>query len=135
MVRLLLQSLVLTVGALLVMNGHASGGVIFASSILSARAFGPVELVIGNWRTLVAARDSWKRLEASLPQLAEDRPLMPLRAPRRALSVEDLTLSPAGSEERTVFNISFLAQAGEAIAVLGPSGCGKSTLVRGLVGI
>ncbi|WP_150290567.1 type I secretion system permease/ATPase [Sphingobium estronivorans] len=135
MVRLLLQSLVLTVGALLVMNGYASGGVIFASSILSARAFGPVELVIGNWRTLVSARDSWKRLEESLPQLGLERPLMPLRAPHRALSVEDLTLSPAGSDERTVFNVSFLAQAGEAIAVLGPSGCGKSTLVRGLVGI
>lgn len=135
MVRLLLQSLVLTVGALLVMNGDASGGVIFASSILSARALGPVELVIGNWRGLVAARDSWTRLQESLSLIDQDRTVLALRPPRRALSVEDLSLNPAGSNERTVFNLSFLVQAGEAIAVLGPSGCGKSTLVRGIVGI
>ncbi len=135
MVRLLLQSLVLTVGALLVMNGEASGGVIFASSILSARAFGPVELVIGNWRGLVAARDSWRRLEESLPAVMIRRPLLALRPPRRGLSVEDLSLCPPGSDQRTVLNVSFLTQAGEAVAILGPSGCGKSTLVRGLVGI
>lgn len=135
MVRLLLQSLVLTVGALLVMSGRASGGVIFASSILSARAFGPVELVIGNWRGLVAARDSWRRLEEALPALMVTRELLSLRPPRRALSVEDLSLCPAGSDQRTVFNASFLVLAGEAVAVLGPSGCGKSTLVRGLVGV
>lgn len=135
MVRLLLQSLVLTVGALLVMNGQASGGVIFASSILSARAFGPVELVIGNWKGLVAARDSWKRLETWLPSVMWRREPMSLRPPSRSISVENLSLAPAGSDQRTVTGVSFLAKAGEAVAILGPSGCGKSTLVRGIVGI
>ncbi|KAA9013023.1 type I secretion system permease/ATPase [Sphingobium limneticum] len=135
MVRLLLQSLVLTVGALLVMNGQASGGVIFASSILSARAFGPVELVIGNWKGLVAARDSWTRLQSWLPSVMGQRAPLSLKPPLLSLSVENLSLAPAGSDERTVTGVTFLAKAGEAVAVLGPSGCGKSTLVRGLAGI
>ena len=36
--RMVLQSLILTIGALLVIGGHASGGVILASSVLSGRA-------------------------------------------------------------------------------------------------
>lgn len=135
MFRLLLQSVVLTVGALLVMSGKASGGVIFASSILSARALAPVETVIANWRNFIAARQSWARLKELLNGLPDTAPHQTLPAPRRALSVEDLTLRPVGSTDATVHNVSFLAQAGEAIAVLGPSGCGKSTLVRGIVGI
>src|SRR3546814_6136057 len=68
--RMLLQSLVLTAGALLVIERKATGGVIFASSILGSRALAPVEQAIGNWRGLVAARQRWHRL---------DGPLAPLR--------------------------------------------------------
>src|SRR3546814_6325054 len=61
--RMLLQSLVLTAGALLVIEGKATGGVIFASSIPGSRALAPVEQAIGNWRGLVAARQSWRSEE------------------------------------------------------------------------
>src|SRR3546814_5467879 len=72
--RMLLQSLVLTAGALLVIEGKATGGVIFASSILGSRALAPVEQAIGNWRGLVAARQSWHRLEGHLATLRQDLP-------------------------------------------------------------
>jgi ATP-binding cassette subfamily C protein len=134
--RMLLQSIVLSVGALLVLSGKASGGVIFASSILSSRALAPIELVIANWRGFVGARQSWFRLIHAFEVNDKDtEPKLPLPSPSRQLSIEGLTLVPAGGSVATVRNVSMIAFAGEAIAVLGPSGCGKSTLLRGLAGI
>ena len=46
--RIALQSVVLGVGAYLVIFGEASAGIIIASSIISARALAPVDTAIGN---------------------------------------------------------------------------------------
>src|SRR5262249_30675782 len=60
--RMMLQSGVLAVGAYLVIYQMATPGIIIAGSILSARALAPVDLAIANWRAFVGARQAWKRL-------------------------------------------------------------------------
>src|SRR5664280_3615579 len=60
--RMVLQSGVLAVGAYLVINQEATAGIIIAGSILSARALAPVDLAIAHWKGFVAARQSWHRL-------------------------------------------------------------------------
>ena len=67
--RFFLQSALLAVGAWLVINQQATAGVIIAGSILGARALAPVDLAIGNWRSFVAARQSWQRLSHLLERL------------------------------------------------------------------
>src|SRR6202035_4034031 len=52
--RMMLQSSVLGVGAYLVIHQEATGGIIIAGSILSARALAPVDLAIAHWRGFVA---------------------------------------------------------------------------------
>ncbi|MCT2398382.1 type I secretion system permease/ATPase [Novosphingobium mangrovi (ex Huang et al. 2023)] len=133
--RQFLQSAVLTVGALLVIRGEASGGIIFASSILSARALGPVDQAIANWRGFAGARDAWRRLNTLIARLPDHAEITQLPAPKNELTVEALTLGPPALGMPTLRNISFSLSAGDGIGIIGPSGSGKSTLARALTGI
>ena len=135
MLRMALQSGVLTVGALLVMEQQASGGVIFASSILSSRALAPVEGVIANWRGFVGARQAWARLKKLIVMMPRNSATDILPPPHENITAEKLSLGPPGTGRTTVQDVSFGLRAGQSMAILGPSGCGKSTLVRGLTGI
>src|SRR5207245_1098144 len=67
--RMMLQSAVLAVGAYLVIHQEATAGIIIAGSILSARALAPVDLAIAHWKGFVAARQSWHRLSKLLQQM------------------------------------------------------------------
>lgn len=134
--RTLLQSIILTVGAMLVIDGKASGGVIFASSILTARALAPVDQAIANWRQLAAARLGWNRLcelLATTPQPQENATRLP--APQLMLQVGQLFVTPPGGTERTVKGVDFSLKAGDGLAIIGPSAAGKSSLVRALLGL
>src|SRR5690606_27116783 len=64
--RLFVQSLILTVGALLVIEGQASGGIIIAASVLAGRALAPIDQAIANWRGLQSAFAGWQRIVAAL---------------------------------------------------------------------
>jgi ATP-binding cassette subfamily C protein len=134
-VRLGLQSSVLATGALLVIQGEATGGIMIASSILLARALAPVELAIANWKGFVAARQSWSRLRIFLLRSPQKRPSIRLPPPLREISVDFVSLAAPGGERLLLRDINFSLSAGQVLAVVGPSGAGKSSLARALVGV
>ncbi len=134
--RLVLQSSILTVGALLVINDRASAGIIFAASILVGRALAPADQLIANWRGLAAARDGLARIFALLSEVRPDtavRTRLPL--PRRELTVEALAAGPPGLPFLAIEGVQFALCAGQTCGVIGPSGAGKTTLARALTGI
>lgn len=134
--RMALQSAVLGVGAYLVIDGQATGGIMIASSILTSRALAPVDLAIGNWKGFVAARQGWRRLKEALGgQAGDEDPRMKLPAPRQRLSVEAAGSAPPNTPALLVDEISFFLDAGSGVGVIGPSGSGKSSLARMLVGV
>jgi ATP-binding cassette subfamily C protein len=134
--RMFIQSLVLTVGAVLVIEGQATAGVIFASSILSGRALAPVDQAIANWRGFVAARQGWGRLDTLFRQIpADDSVRTILPPPAKSLVVDRLALSPPGSNRAAVAEVQFSVSAGQAVGIIGPSASGKSSLVRGIIGV
>ncbi|HET9716231.1 MAG TPA: type I secretion system permease/ATPase [Pseudolabrys sp.] len=133
--RMMLQSAVLAVGAYLVILQEASAGIIIAGSILSARALAPVDLAIAHWKGFVNARQSWHRLNKLLTTLPTQAPPMRLQPPVKRLNVEAVSGSPPGVPKIVVQDISFELEAGQGLGIIGPSGSGKSSLARLLVGV
>jgi len=133
--RMMLQSGVLAVGAYLVIYQQASAGIIIAGSILSARALAPVDLAIANWRSFVAARQGWQRLTELLRLLPLQMAPMALQPPGKSLTVENVAAVPPGSEKVIVQDVSLVLQSGNGLGIIGPSGSGKSSLARMLVGV
>ena len=134
-IRMSQQSLVLGLGAYLVIKGELSPGAMFAGSILMGRALAPIDLLIGSWKHLVSARNAFDRLEKMLNQFPAPKDTMQLPAPQGNLTVENLVAAAPGSNVPILKGVSFALAQGEALAVIGPSASGKSTLARLIVGI
>jgi ATP-binding cassette, subfamily C, type I secretion system permease/ATPase len=115
--RMVLQSAVLGVGAYLVIHENATAGIIIAGSILSARALAPVDLAIANWKLFVAARQSWSRLSNLLALLPAHYPPMQLLAPSKKLSVENVSVTPPRQQKLIVQDVSFTLQAGSGLGM------------------
>jgi ATP-binding cassette subfamily C protein len=133
--RMVLQSAVLAVGAYLVINQQATAGIIIAGSILSARALAPVDLAIANWKGFVAARQSWKILSQLLALFPASTEPMALETPAKSLIVETASVAPPGVQRLVASDVNFSLKAGSGLGIIGPSGSGKSSLARMLVGV
>ncbi|WP_234007387.1 type I secretion system permease/ATPase [Novosphingobium aromaticivorans] len=134
--RVFLQSLILTVGALLVIDDKASGGVILASSVLSGRALAPVDSAIANWRGLVAASTGWERIVQLINAFQKAPPRsIELGAPSAELSIRDLWVAPPGVQRMTVQGAALSLTPGQALAIIGPSAAGKTSLMKAMLGI
>jgi PrtD family type I secretion system ABC transporter len=133
--RMMLQSAVLGVGAYLVINQMATGGIIIAGSILAARALAPVDLAIGNWKGFVAARQGWLRLTQLLKQMPEQSAPMALSAPSKTLKVENAAVVAPGTQKLVAQDINLTLEKGNGLGIIGTSASGKSSVARMLVGV
>jgi PrtD family type I secretion system ABC transporter len=133
--RMILQSAVLGMGAYLTIAGELTAGAIIAASVASARALAPIDLAIGNWKNVVSARVSFGRLKETASAMAKNAEPMELPRPERTLKVENITVAVPGSGRVLLSEVNFELKAGQALGVIGPSGGGKTTLVRALSGI
>jgi ATP-binding cassette subfamily C protein/ATP-binding cassette subfamily C protein EexD len=132
--RLAVQLAVLGVGAYLVLQQQLTAGASIAASIIMGRALAPVEQLIGGWKQLVSARQSYRRLQTFLvmPRL---RPAgLPLPAPEGRLLVDRVTFGYPGMGSALIKGVAFGLNPGESLAVIGPSAAGKTTLIRMIIG-
>lgn len=139
--RMLLQSLLLGVGAWLALRQEISAGMIIAVSVIAGRALAPVDQVIGQWRSIGKAQEAHRRCLVAFEPDRSAPARIRLPAPTGALRVTGLTkLAPgrgAGTpadSPRILDRVSFALDPGEGLGVIGNSASGKSTLARLLVG-
>lgn len=133
--RMMLQSAVLGLGAYLTISGELTAGAIIAASVASSRALAPVDLAISQWKNVVAARRSYARLTETLTALDAAKPIVALPPPQGSLSVEKITIAAPSTGSVILSDVTFELSAGQAVGIIGPSGGGKSTLARGLTGV
>lgn len=130
--RLFLQSVILGLGAYLVLQNQMTAGAMIAGSILLGRALAPVEQALGNWPLAQRAIAGWTSLSRILALAPEQDPPTPLPKPRANLLVQGLTVVPPGENRAALRNVSFELKAGQAMGVIGQSASGKSTLARAI---
>lgn len=133
--RILVQSLILGVGAYLAIRQEINPGSMIAGSLLLGRALAPIDLMIGSWKGFVSARSQYARLSEILTRQLAEPERMSLPAPEGNVTVENLIVSAPGSNTPIIKNISFAVSAGTVVGVIGPSASGKSTLARALLGV
>jgi ATP-binding cassette subfamily C protein len=132
--RLLLQSAMLGLGAYLVIRQELTAGGMIAASIMMGRALAPIETAIANWRGFVAARESIRRLSEALSRVPPQAAAIELPKPKQNLDVSIAVAAP-GAQTPILGKVEFRLNAGEVCGVIGPSGCGKTSLARVLTGI
>ncbi len=111
------------------------GGIMIVASTLGGRVLTPLVQLVAQWRTVVNARDAYRRLDDFLGNGPADSEHMPLPAPQGKLSVEAVVAPAPGSNLPIIRGVTFALQPGETLMLIGPSAAGKTTLARVLMGI
>jgi len=134
-IRLSSQSLILGLGAYLVIENEITAGLMIGGSILLGRALAPIDLMIGTWKGFITARGQYHRLNELLIQIPADADKMTLPAPEGSFQIEAAVVVPPGAKTPVLKGITLGIAKGDVVGVIGPSGAGKSTFARALLGI
>ena len=115
--RLAVQISILGVGAYLVLTQELTSGASIAGSIVMGRALAPVEQMIGGWKQLVQARQSFRRLQAFLAQPRLRPPGLPLPEPTGILGVERVSYAFPGQGVAMIKGVNFALKPGMSSSV------------------
>ncbi|MEM7469510.1 MAG: ATP-binding cassette domain-containing protein, partial [Pseudomonadota bacterium] len=121
-----------------VINGDLSTGGLAACTLLTGRAFQPLQGAAGFWARMQSIKVAEDRVETllALPQgldsvTADNKH----RIQQGKIEAIDLSIQLASSDSKILSRINFVAEAGEVIALTGANGSGKSSLLSVLRGL
>ncbi|MEW5728357.1 MAG: ATP-binding cassette domain-containing protein [Pseudomonadota bacterium] len=133
---LLASVLLTTVGAIHIMAHELTMGALVACNMLSSRLYGPINQLVGAWRTFGSFRQSVERLGEMLAE-AEDRRESGIarERPEGRLAVENAVFhyDPKQAPTLSIERLEF--RPGGITAILGRNGSGKTTLLKMLMGL
>lgn len=122
-------------GLILALNNFSNSASMVFGNMVLARLLMPFGSIAATRRQWVDAAAAWKRLRRTLDHTVPRRNAAGLPRPSPRLVVENVAYVPPGGDRPLLRGVTFVAEPGEAIAVIGPSSAGKSTLLRLMVGM
>ncbi len=129
------QSLILALGAWLVIRGELSAGGMIASNALMSNALRPISTLVSTWKQFIEARLAFTRLEGMLDSYPEQENGYRSDTVEGQISLRKLVATAEARKTPILKGLDIEFEAGEIIGIIGPSGAGKSTLARCLIGI
>ena len=129
------QGLMLSLGALLVMEGRITPGAMVAANSLMGLALRPIGLIVQSWGQFADSRAAYDRLNTLLDGHAPEPANPPAPKVLGQVSLRGLVAGAPGRPTPILQGLDAEFKAGEVVAIIGPSGAGKSTLARCLLGI
>jgi PrtD family type I secretion system ABC transporter len=135
-VRQSLQVLIMAWGAFLVVSGNMSGGLIFMASMMSGKALGPIEMLIGGWDGFSKFLVAFREIETLLGEDRSLRTRPSLQKAKGHLRCENISFSAENSADRRPLleDITLSVAPGELLIVTGPAASGKTILAKILAG-
>ena len=133
--RQAVQTLMMAIGVLLLIEENTSPGVLLAATFLVSRAMFPVEQLIGSWTLIAEAQGAYRRMSDLMKHTNFNETRTELPTPTGQVNVEQLVFAIALTGRPIIRGISFEINAGESLGIIGPSASGKSTLARLLLGV
>ncbi|MCR6630744.1 MAG: ATP-binding cassette domain-containing protein [Magnetospirillum sp.] len=125
-----------TVGAVFIIDHELTMGALIACNMLSSRLYGPINQLVGAWRSFGGFRQSVDRLSELFAE-TEDRTDSAIRfqRPSGRLTLEALSFAyePEAAPSLSIDRIDI--RPGGITAILGKNGSGKTTLLKVLMGL
>ena len=132
---LVMQSVAITVGAVLAMRQEISPGVMIGAAMLLGRALQPIQMGVNSWKGFVDAREQYDRVNdllIDIPKTASPMALPPISG---SVASSGLTIIPPSGKEAVLHDVTFSVVAGSLVLIMGASAAGKSTLIRAILGL
>jgi len=133
--RMMLQSAVLGLGAYLTIMGDMTAGSIIAASVASARALAPIDATIANWKNIIMAKNAFAKVRETIAALPPEASHMEMPDPTESFSADAITVVAPATGKVILADVSLRLEAGQALGLIGPSGGGKSSLMRAMAGV
>nr|AGU11172.1 ABC transporter [uncultured organism] len=134
--RQMLQVLMMGWGAYLVLSNEMSAGMIFMSSMISGKAFAPIDQVIGGWEQISRGAASIRDIEEMIGPDKSIQARMTLPAPEGRLGLHGVSFAPDPNkpDRYLLKDVNLQVMPGEVVLITGATGAGKSTLIQIMVG-
>jgi ABC-type bacteriocin/lantibiotic exporter with double-glycine peptidase domain len=128
---------VLTYGAVQVLEGEMTLGTMLAASALAVGFLAPLAALVGTGFQLLLLGSYAERIDDVLETAKEEDPAAVAAAPRLAgrIALERVSFRYGTASPLVVRDVSLEVEPGSFVALVGPSGAGKTTLAHLLVGL